>query len=356
MENTQKPILICGGAGYIGSHVVRHLLGMNLPIVIVDDLSSGHIESIPRNAEFINVSIGDRNAMSSLFKKFDFQAVVHLCANAYVGESVANPRKYYSNNIGAGLVLLETMLDHDVRQIVFSSSCTVYGYPNRIPIDEDCTIAPISPYGHTKAMFEQIMSDFSHAHGLRYCALRYFNAAGAMEDGTIGEDHDPETHLIPLVLRQAMVKEYPNMKLEVTPSLRVFGDDYATPDGTCVRDYIHVMDLASAHRLALDYLQNGGDSVALNLSNEKGFSVLEIIRTCEEITGHTIPFEIACRRPGDPDKLVGAAAKAADLLGWKPSCSNIHTIIRTAWDWQKHLPKTMLPVDTKGQDRLKGIR
>lgn len=329
---------MCGGAGYIGSHVVRYLLDAGLTAVVLDDLSTGHIESIPKNVEVVKGSSGSREDMAAVFKRFNFQAVVHLCANAYVGESVANPRKYYTNNIGNGLVLLETMLEHDVRQIVFSSSCTVYGYPNRLPIDEDCPIAPISPYGHTKAMFEQIMSDYSRAHALRYCSLRYFNAAGAMENGMIGEYHKPETHLIPLVLRQALIKAFPNLAQGDRSPLRVFGDDYATPDGTCVRDYIHVMDLANAHSLALAYLDNGGQSVALNLANEKGASVLEIIRACEDITGHKIPFEIAPRRPGDPDMLVGISKKASDILGWKPVHSDIHTIIRTAWDWHKRYP------------------
>lgn len=330
-------ILVCGGAGYIGSHVVRHLLESGMAVVIVDDLSTGHEKTIPAGVEYIHTSIGNREALSSVFSRFDIHAVVHLCANAYVGESVSNPRKYYANNIGNGLILLETMLDHGVRQIVFSSSCTVYGYPERTPIDEECMIAPISPYGSTKAMFERIMADFSAAHGLRYCALRYFNAAGAMENGRIGEDHDPETHLIPLVLRQALGKEYPDMMRGIQ-SLRVFGGDYRTLDGTCVRDYIHVMDLANAHRLALGYLRDGGESVALNLANEQGFSVLDIIRVAEEVTGFPIPYEMAARRPGDPDSLVGTAAKAAGILGWKPVYSDVRTIIRTAWDWHRRFP------------------
>lgn len=356
MLNDIKPVLVCGGAGYIGSHVVRYLKDAGLMVVVIDDLSTGHVESLDKNVEFVKASIGDRDELDAVFKRFDFQAVVHLCANAYVGESVTNPRKYYTNNVGNGLVLLETMLDNDVKQIVFSSSCTVYGYPDRIPIDEECCISPISPYGHTKAMFEQIMEDFSHAHGLRYCALRYFNAAGAIMDGSIGEDHDPEPHLIPLVLRQALIQEYPNLKQDKIRPLRIFGDDYATLDGTCVRDYIHVMDLACAHGLALDFLKNGGESIAINLANETGYSVLQIIHACEKITGHTIPYEMALRRLGDPDELVGVAAKASRVLGWRPLHSDIQDIISSAWSWHKthleKLQKSLVSASVEGEVKM----
>lgn len=338
MDNVGKPVLVCGGAGYIGSHIVRHLLEKGDFVVVVDDLSVGHLESLPKNCRFHKASIGNRKTLGEIFGSYEIQAVVHLCANAYVGESVSNPRKYYSNNIGNGLVLLETMLDYGVRQFVFSSSCTVYGYPERVPVDEECNIAPISPYGHTKAIFEQILADFERAYGLKYCTLRYFNAAGATPKGTIGEDHDPETHLIPLVLRQALSREFPHSSRGLAPSLQVFGGDYKTPDGTCVRDYIHVVDLANAHRLALEYLQNGGTSVAMNLANEEGHSVLDVIRACEEVTGHAIPYEVVPRRPGDPDRLIGSANKAEAILGWRPRSSDIHTIVGTAWKWHREHP------------------
>ena len=311
-----QTILVCGGAGYIGSHVVREIVNSGHQAIVVDNLSTGHAESVPQGIDIIRASIGHRESMDAIFAQHDIHSVVHLCANAYVGESMANPRKYYSNNIGNGLILLETMLDHDVKNIISSSSCTVYGVPERTPIDEGSKIAPISPYGHTKAMFEQIMSDFSRSHGLRYCALRYFNAAGASSTGGAGEDHDPESHLIPLALQQALQQEFPEVFADHKVSFTVFGDDYDTPDGTCVRDYIHVEDLARAHCLAIGYLKKGGESVAVNLANEKGFSVLEILQTCVEVTGHKIPYELGPRRPGDPDELIGNASKAGDVLVW----------------------------------------
>ncbi len=339
MPKDRKNILVCGGAGYIGSHVVRVLLEYGYKLFIVDDLSTGHLESVPENVEFNNFSIGNRENLSKVFKDNKIDAVVHLCANAYVGESVKNPLKYYSNNIANGIVLLETMLEHDVSKIVFSSSCAVYGHPDYLPIDENCSVAPISPYGHTKAMFEQIMADLDSAGKLRYCALRYFNAAGALDTGTIGEDHDPETHIIPLVLRQALIQKFPELKQKSPGSLTVFGGDYNTLDGTCIRDYIHVMDLAVAHSLALEYLFEDKPSTVCNLANARGFSVLEIIKVCEGISGHKIPFEIKKRRPGDPKELIGSFSKANDVLGWEPVHSSIDYIIRTAWKWHYLFPK-----------------
>ncbi len=333
------PVLICGGAGYIGSHVVRGLLDSGRPVVIADDLSTGHRESVPDGVELIVASIGSRPSLDELFARYDFEAVIHLCASAYVGESVTNPRKYYRNNIANGLLLLEAMLDHEVKQIVFSSSCTVYGCPGQIPIQEQCRIAPISPYGHTKAMFERILSDYDRAHGLRWVALRYFNAAGAIAGAEIGEDHTPEPHLIPLVLRQALHTTHPGILEDAPQTLQVFGDDYNTPDGTCRRDYIHVMDLASGHCLALDYLAAGRESIALNLSSGTAFSVLEIVSACEEITGQKIHYEIGPRRQGDPDELVGNATNARPVLGWQAEHSSIQNIVETAWQWHKSHPR-----------------
>ena len=334
-----KRVLLCGGAGYIGSHLVRYLLDTDWAPVVVDDFSAGHREAVPEGVEVVRASVGDRQSLDELFGRYDFHGVVHLCANAFVGESVENPRKYYRNNIANGLVLLEAMLDHDVRQIVFSSSCAVYGYPLNVPIEEDCPAAPISPYGQTKAMFEQILRDFGDAYGLKWAALRYFNASGALKGGEIGEDHDPETHLVPLVLRQVLQHEQPGLFESDRRVLRVFGDDYNTQDGTCVRDYIHVTDLADAHHLALDYLAEGGESVALNLGNEHGFSVLDIISVCEEVAGREIRYEKAERRPGDPDELIGDARLAKKVLGWTTKHSSIQNIIETAWDWHRQHPR-----------------
>ena len=317
--NNKKTVLVCGGAGYIGSHVVQYLVDTGTAVTVLDNLSTGHVESLPEGVELIVGSIGDRELLDSVFSSKQITSIIDLSANAYVYESIINPRKYYDNNVVNGLVLLEAMLDHDVRRIVFSSSCTVYGTTAaQKPIDELAGIAPVSPYGRTKAMFEQIMADFCRAYGLAYCALRYFNAAGAHSDGSIGEDHDPETHLIPLTLGKALEQTYSYRSLP----LQIFGYDYDTIDGTCMRDYVHVMDLASAHSLA----------------NECGFTNLELVRMCEKITGVTIPYEIVDRRPGDPGILVGAAGKAQEVLGWMAQYSDIETIIDSAWRWHRGRP------------------
>jgi len=331
-----KTVLICGGAGYIGSHVVRKLVDESYQIVIIDDLSTGHEESVPEGISFIKGSIGNYQLLNEIFVNYEVEVVIHLCANAYVGESIVNPRKYYSNNISNGLVLLGAMIDHDIKSMIFSSSCMVYGLPERIPIDEVCRIKPINPYGRTKAMFEEIMSDFSQAYGLSYCSLRYFNAAGASLTGGIGEDHDPETHLIPLLLKQALR----NKSAENTKDIfTVFGGDYDTPDGTCIRDYIHVEDIAQAHYQAIKYLENGSCSVSVNLSNEKGISVLEILQMCQEITGHKIQYTIGPRRAGDPHELIGSPKKALEILDWRPKFSGIRHIIESAWKWHQTYPE-----------------
>ena len=340
-------ILICGGAGYIGSHVTRCLYNRKCRLIVVDNLSTGHSASLPREVELVVGSIGDRAFLESIFASHKISAVVDLCANAYVQESVLDPRKYYDNNVVNGLVLLKTMLDFKVKNIVFSSSCTVYGRPEFLPVDEHCRIAPVSPYGHTKAIFEQIMADFCKAYGLHYVALRYFNAAGAYLDASIGEDHSPETHLVPLVLRQALHLEYPELFQGESIPMQIYGNDYETHDGTCMRDYIHVMDLATAHFTALKYLNDGGEAMALNLANECGFTNLELVQMCSRITGREIPYEIVDRRPGDSGVLVGASGKAREVLNWKPEYSDIETIIGSAWRWHRRMPEGFPPESTE---------
>ena len=327
----QRYILICGGAGYIGSHVVQCMAQRGLTPVVLDDLSTGHRSAVADGVELISASLADRAGLDRALESHDFEAVVHLCGNISVGESVANPGKYYRNNVVNGLNLLEAMVDHGVLRIVFSSSAAVYGYPETVPIREDFPLAPISPYGRTKLMFEQMLGDFDVAHGLKSVSLRYFNAAGAAPEGRIGEDHDPESHLIPLVLRRAL-------HAEQGQTLEVYGDDYDTPDGTCVRDYIHVLDLADAHIRAADYLAGDGQSVAVNLGNDSGFSVLEIIEACRRVTGLDIPHRVTSRRAGDPAKLVSDTAMARDVLGWRPEHSDIDNIISTAWNWHSKHP------------------
>jgi len=323
-------VLVCGGAGYIASHVVGALLDAGRTPVVVDDLSTGRRRAVPEGVALHEASVGDRAALDAVFAAHDIAAVMHFCAHAYVGESVEDPRKYYRNNTVNALVLLEAMLDHGVGEIVFSSSAAVYGVPDTVPIDETAAIRPINPYGRTKAIFEQVLADYGRAYGLRWAALRYFNAAGAMPDGSIGEDHDPETHLIPLVLRAAL--------RPAGPGVKVFGTDYDTPDGTCIRDYVHVLDLASAHVRALDYLAAGEPSAAMNLGTGSGFSVLEIIETCRKVTGVDIPHEAAPRRPGDPPALVARVDRAHEALGWRAEHSDIETIVATAWAWHRGHP------------------
>ena len=338
MVKSTNGVLVCGGAGYIGSHVVRNLRKHGLTIIVLDNFSTGHLEAIPDGVEVVNGSIGDYKLLKAVLNDNNIDVVVHLCANAYVGESMKNPIKYYNNNIANGLVLLQSMIKANVKKMIFSSSCTVYGNPDSLPVTEKCSILPVSPYGNTKAMFEQILADYSAAYNLGYCALRFFNAAGADEDGEIGEDHNPETHLIPSVLRSALYHECPEKIAKEMTELVVYGDDYTTIDGTCMRDYIHVTDIANAHWLAYNYLMSGGESLALNLANEIGFTIFEIIRKCEEVTGHSIAYKIAERRDGDADTLIGNAGKAFNVLGWRPSHSSVENIIATAWKWHKMHP------------------
>jgi UDP-glucose-4-epimerase GalE len=326
-------VLVAGGAGYIGSHAVRALQQAGLGVVILDNLSTGHREAVPAGVPLVEGRVGDIDLVRRTLCEYNVQAVMHFCAFAYVGESVADPQKYYRNNLVEGLGLLEAMLAEDVKRIIFSSSCTVYGVPDCVPIDETQPTHPISPYGRTKRNFEEILADYEQAYDLRFVSLRYFNAAGAAVDGSLGEDHDPETHLIPLVLRQALAQQRPQ-RFRDLPPLKVFGKDYPTPDGTCIRDYIHVEDLADAHVKALQRLMAGGASLTANLGTGRGTSVLDVIKACQTVTGVDIPFEFAPRRPGDPAELVAKADLAARELHWQPSQSDIRNIIVTAWRWQ----------------------
>jgi len=316
-------ILVVGGAGYIGSHAARALRGSGYEVIIYDNLSTGH-RRLAEGFELVEGDISDQQKLLPVLSRVD--AVMHFAAHAYVGESVENPRKYFRNNIEAALSLLNTMLDAGVRRIIFSSTCAVYGMPAKIPITEDTPRQPVNPYGATKLSFEFALEAYARAYGLRFASLRYFNAAGADESGEIGELHEPETHLIPLALGAAAPG---------TTELQVFGSDYPTPDGTCIRDYIHVNDLADAHVRALRYLENGGDSVALNLGTGQGHSVLEIIRAAEKVTGSAVRRRTVPRRAGDPPALVAAAGKAEQVLGWKATRS-LAEIVSTAWTWMQN--------------------
>ena len=344
--NANKSILVCGGAGYIGAHVVRALIEAGHNPIVIDDLSTGHASTIPPAVPFIRGSIGDRPLLDQLFSQYHINAVVHLCASILVSESVQNPRKYYRNNVANGLVLLEAMLDRNVHTIVFSSTAAVYGNPQFSPLTEDHPTVPINPYGQTKLTFEHMLHDFGQAHNLRWIALRYFNAAGALPDANIGEDHHPESHLIPLVLNAALGIKHPDLADTLPIALKVFGSDYPTPDGTCLRDYIHVCDLANAHLLALDHLNADGESMPLNLGNGAGFSVKQVIQTCKAVTGLGIEYELADRRPGDSPELISDPALAKKVLGWTPEFTDLTAIVKTAWDFHQRFPKGLPPTDS----------
>jgi UDP-glucose 4-epimerase len=319
-----RHFLVIGGAGYIGSHMVKHLVTQGHQVIVVDDLSSGHADALI-GGELIVHDFADRKFLDQLFTEHKFDGVFHFASQILVGESVSNPAKYYRANTFATLTLLEAMRDHGVNHFVFSSTAAVFGEPIHIPIDEMHPKVPVNPYGASKYMVEQMLADFDRAHGLKYVALRYFNAAGADPEARMGERHEPETHLIPLALQAV---------LGVRPPLKLFGIDYDTPDGTCLRDYIHVDDLASAHLLAMDYLHSGGASTAFNLGNGSGYSVREVIDTVAKVTGKLVPHEIAPRREGDPARLVADAAKAKELLGWEPHYGKLETIVKHAWQWE----------------------
>lgn len=317
-------ILITGGAGYIGSHCVLDFKRAGYDCVVLDNLSEGHEEALQTD-KFCNVNLSNIEQIREVFKKYPIKAVVHFAAFAYVGESVENPQKYYYNNVVNTLNLLNVMLENNVKKIVFSSTCATYGNPEYLPLDEKHSQNPINPYGATKLMIERILKDYDAAYGLKYIALRYFNAAGSDTEANIGESHRIETHLIPLVLQTALGKR---------DCIKIFGNDYETADGTCIRDYIHVNDLSSAHRLAFEKLKNGSDSNFYNLGIGKGYSVKEIIEKSEKVTGKSINQQITERRAGDPPILVADNKKAKEELGWNPRFTDIEDIIKTAWHWE----------------------
>jgi UDP-glucose-4-epimerase GalE len=320
-----SPLLITGGAGYIGSHTVRHLLDQHERVIVLDNLIFGHRDALPLDrVTFIQGDMADAALVEKLFCEHKPEAVLHFAAFAYVGESVTDPLKYYRNNLAAPLTLLEAMQRHGCHRFIFSSTCATYGDPVRIPMDETHPQAPVNPYGASKWMLERVLRDCENAWGLKSVFLRYFNASGCHPSGAIGEDHTPETHLIPLVLQAASGQR---------PHITIFGTDYATPDGTCIRDYIHVCDLASAHALALKYLREGGETIAINLGTGRGFSVKEIIATAESVTGKPIPVVQGERRAGDPSELVADPALAAKVLGWKAAHLDPREHIESAWRW-----------------------
>ncbi|BAW31133.1 MAG TPA: UDP-glucose 4-epimerase GalE [Methanothermobacter sp.] len=319
-------IFIVGGAGYIGSHVNKFLSRKGHETLILDNLNKGH-EELVKWGEFIKGDLKDKKLLHRIFREYDINAVMHFAALTDVRESVKDPGAYYKNNVKNTLNLLDAMIKNNVKNFIFSSTCAVYGNPIKIPIPEDHPCNPISPYGRSKLMVEKILEDYNKAYDFNYISLRYFNAAGADPEAKIGEWHEPETHLIPIVLDVAIGKR---------ETVQIFGTDYPTPDGTCIRDYIHVMDLADAHYRALKLLEENKSEI-FNLGNGDGFSVKEIIETCKKVTGKKIPTIESQRRPGDPPRLIGSSKKAREILGWKPKFTNIKSIIETAWKWHKKL-------------------
>jgi UDP-glucose 4-epimerase len=317
-------ILITGGAGYIGSVTGELLRARGESIVILDNLDRGHRDAVPADVPFYQGNIGDRELVSQIAREHKIEACVHFAALAYVGESVEHPARYFNNNVEQGIVLLDELLKAGVRHLVFSSTCATYGEPQQVPISEDHPQNPTNPYGWTKLMMERVMESYDHAYGLRFVALRYFNAAGATLER--GELHDPESHLLPNVLRAALGE---------IPAVSVFGNDYPTPDGTPIRDYIHVADLGAAHILALEHLRKGGESERINLGNGQGYSVMEVIKTARQITQLPIQVKIESRRAGDPSRLVANATKAHEVLGWKPAYPDLASIIRSDWEWRQ---------------------
>lgn len=321
-------ILVLGGAGYIGSHMVDTLLSDGRDVVVVDNLLTGHRAAVPAGVPFYEVDIRDKAALREVFEKENIEQVVHFAASSIVPESMADPLKYFDNNTAGMIALLEVMLEFDVKQIVFSSTAATYGVPEENPIKETTPQNPINPYGESKLQMEHIMKWADEAYGLKWVALRYFNVAGAKADGSIGEDHPVETHLVPIILQTALGQR---------EKIMMYGDDYNTPDGFNVRDYVHVMDLANAHVLALDYLTKGNDSNQFNLGSANGFSVKQMVEAAREATGKEIPAEVGPRRAGDPDSLVASSDKAREILGWAPKYDDVKEIIKTAWTWhQKH--------------------
>ena len=322
-------ILVCGGAGYIGSHAVRQLIDKGEEVIIVDNLETGHEDAILPKAKFYKVDIRDEKSLNKVFEENKIDEVIHFAANSLVGESMTNPLKYFNNNVHGTEVLLKVMVAHDVNKIVFSSTAATYGEPKNIPILESDETNPTNAYGETKLCMEKMMKWADKAHGVKYISLRYFNVAGAHVSGEIGEDHNPETHLIPLILQVPLGKR---------EFISIFGDDYETHDGTCIRDYIHVTDLADAHILAVHKLREGSESNIYNLGSGNGFTVKEMIEAARKVTEHEIPAKVCERRSGDPAKLVASSEKARRELGWNPKYENVEDMISSAWNWHKNHP------------------
>ncbi len=322
-------ILVLGGAGYIGSHTVYELVDHGMDVVVIDNLETGHKEAIHPSARFYQGDIRNRAFVDSVLEQEKIDGVIHFAANSLVGESMTNPLKYYDNNVGGTKVLLESMVAHGVDKIVFSSTAATYGEPRQVPIMETDPTVPTNAYGETKLAMEKMFKWVDYAHHIRYVSLRYFNACGAHVSGKIGEAHNPESHLIPIILQVANGQR---------ASLAIYGDDYPTKDGTCVRDYIHVTDLARAHILAMEYLVKGGESNIFNLGNGIGFTVKEVLDTARKVTGMELPAKISPRRSGDPAQLIASSDKAKSVLGWKPAFADLEVIIASAWNWHKHHP------------------
>ena len=322
-------VLVLGGAGYIGSHAVYQLIEEGKDVVVIDNLQTGHRQAVHPKAIFYEGDIRNISFLREVFEKESIDAVIHFAANSLVGESMEKPLMYFDNNVYGTQILLQAMTEFGVKYIVFSSTAATYGEPETVPITEDMPTNPTSTYGETKLTMEKMMEWTEKAHGIKYVSLRYFNVAGAHEQATIGEDHRPETHLIPIVLEVALGKR---------SHITIFGDDYDTPDGTCIRDYIHVQDLIEAHLLALDYLEKNGDSSIFNLGSSQGFSVKEIIETAKKVTKREIPAKIGKRRPGDPAILIASSQKAKDILGWNPTRTSIERIMADAWRWHSNNP------------------
>ncbi|PHR24075.1 MAG: UDP-glucose 4-epimerase GalE [Desulfotalea sp.] len=324
-----KEILVVGGAGYIGSHMCKYLHEKGLQPIVLDNLSYGHRQAV-QWGPFYEGDLADRSLLKKIFARHTIEAVMHFAAFCYVGESVEAPLKYYQNNVSAPLTLLTEMVEHNILNFIFSSTCATYGEPEQLPLLEDFPQNPINPYGRSKLMMEHILDDLDLANKMKSVCLRYFNAAGADPEGKIGEAHNPETHLIPLVLQTAMGQR---------DELKIFGSDYPTTDGTCIRDYIHIQDLAQAHHLCLTHLLAGGESRKYNLGNGNGYSILDVIKTAEIVSKKKIAYSYAPRRPGDPAALVGSAALITQELGWKPKFNSLESILSTAWNWHVNHPK-----------------
>eukprot|EP00771_Trimastix_marina_P000834 gnl/Trimastix_PCT/1867.p1 GENE.gnl/Trimastix_PCT/1867~~gnl/Trimastix_PCT/1867.p1 ORF type:complete len:412 (+),score=65.80 gnl/Trimastix_PCT/1867:48-1283(+) len=348
LDATPRPaLLICGGAGYIGSHVVRHVLESNrFDVVVVDNMNKGHAPALPSNVPLERGDVRDKAFLSSVFTKYPaIQAVMHFCADIEAGESMVDPMRFYNNNMYGAICLVETMLKHDVKKLIFSSTAAIFGQPDEVPIPEDAKKDPTNCYGQTKLSIEQMLHWCGVAHNFQAVCLRYFNAAGAHISGEIGEAHHPETHLIPLVLQ---------VPLQQRSKIYIFGTDYPTPDGTCVRDYIHVSDLAQAHLLAVSHLLKRSAEEAraspilqFNLGTGRGYSVKEVIETARRVTGHAIPAEERPRRAGDPAELVAFSAKAQEVLGWEPRMSDLETILSTSWRWHQAHPNGYADSDSE---------